>query len=53
MQLERVRRTEIINVAVLRGESDRVDNQRVAVLVMAIDSPNHDGFTLFECLSVR
>src|SRR5216684_349571 len=38
MQLFRVRRAEIVDVAVLCGESDRIDHQRIAVLVMT------DGF---------
>src|SRR5579885_1407452 len=35
MQLFAVRRAKIIDVAVLGGEADSIDDQRVAVLVMA------------------
>ena len=38
MQFSGVRRAEIVDVAVLRGQSDGIDDQRIAVLVTA------DGF---------
>src|SRR5262249_21841773 len=49
-----VRRAEGIDVVILAArEPDRIDHERVPALVMADGSPNQDGFTFSECLSVR
>jgi len=52
MQLGRVRRAVIVDVGIVR-KADRVDDQRIAALVVPVDSPYGLIFGCAECGTLR